>query len=86
MAPRAQGGEGVAPLAMTHARMIGTAVLLWALVATGRSRTKVSQLPGDHARVFGLAVLGIAVNQSLFIAGLSRTSSSTWKCFSGSKP
>ncbi len=77
MAPRAQGGEGVAPLAMTHARMIGTAVLLWALVATGRSRTKVSPLPGDHARVFGLAVLGIAVNQSLFIAGLSRTSSST---------
>ena len=77
MAPVAQGGEGVTPLAMTHARMIGTAVLLWALVALGRSRTKTRPLPGDHARVFGLAVLGIAVNQTLFIAGLARTASST---------
>lgn len=76
MAPRALGGEGVAPLALTHARMIGSTVVLALLLAFGPKRAVGPALPGDRLRIMGLALLGITLNQTLFIAGLARTSSS----------
>jgi drug/metabolite transporter (DMT)-like permease len=76
MAPRALGGEGVAPLALTHARMIGSTAALALLLALGPKRPAGPALPGDRLRIMGLALLGITLNQTLFIAGLARTSSS----------
>ncbi len=75
MAPRALGGEGVAPLALTHARMIGSTLALAALLALGPKRAQDPVRPGDRLRIMGLALLGITLNQTLFIAGLARTSS-----------
>ncbi len=76
MAPRAMGGEGVAPLALTYARMLGTTITLSLLVVLGSARAEAKALPGDRLRVMGLALLGITLNQTFFIAGLARTSSS----------
>ena len=80
MAPRAAGGEGVAPLALTHARMIGTTLALASLLAIGDRggdglRHVGPARPGDRLRIMGLALLGITLNQTLFIAGLARTAS-----------
>jgi drug/metabolite transporter (DMT)-like permease len=76
MAPRALGGEGIAPLALSHARMIGSAIALALILATGPRRASGPARPGDRTRIMGLALLGITLNQTLFIAGLARTASS----------
>ncbi len=71
MAARAEGGEEIAPEAVAMARMLGAALFfqLFARV-TGQLRQTT---PKDHARLAVLSVLGIALNQALFLIGLRVT-------------
>ena len=64
-------GEGVDPFALAMARMFGAAVFFQLFMrATGRLRP----LPvREHLRLAGLSVLGIALNQTLFLVGLKLT-------------
>lgn len=71
MAPRDAGGEAVDPPALAMARMIGGAVFFLAFSTAFRLRTPVSR--ADLARLAGLSVLGIALNQTLFLVGLRST-------------
>lgn len=71
MMPAAAGGEGVAPEAVAMARMIGAAVF-FQLFARG-TRTLVPASGKDHAWLAVLSVLGIALNQALFLLGLRVT-------------
>jgi drug/metabolite transporter (DMT)-like permease len=74
MLPRAQGGEGMNPEAIAMVRMVGGALFFQAAVLFPAARTGVgasSRLSWPiHAKLFGLAVLGVALNQALFLAGL----------------
>jgi len=58
------------PFALVAIRATSAAALLW-VVALARGRWRIPL--GDVARLAGLAVLGIAANQLLFLAGLART-------------
>lgn len=60
----------LSPFALTATRVVGAAALLWG-VALLRRRWRVPTR--DLGALAGLAVLGIAANQLLFIAGLART-------------
>jgi drug/metabolite transporter (DMT)-like permease len=71
MAPLAAGGEAVDPPALAMARMIGGAAFFVAFSTAFRLRTPLSR--GDLARLAGLSVLGIALNQTLFLVGLRST-------------
>jgi len=72
MLPRANGGEAIAPEAIAMVRMIGGAIFFQAVAFFARASRK--SLPsGVHARLFGLALLGVAVNQALFLGGLKRS-------------
>lgn len=78
MAPRAAGGEAVDALALTMIRMIaGTLAMAgwWRFVPRPAGHGRVAPLaPRDHLVLAGLAVLGIDLNQALFLLGLHRTS------------
>jgi drug/metabolite transporter (DMT)-like permease len=75
MGPRATGGEGISPFAMAMARMLGAAVFFQLLTrATGRLRETTAR---DHAILAGLSVIGIALNQTLFLIGLRLTTPMT---------
>src|SRR5271165_1456722 len=68
LGPEAQGGAGVDPVALAMARMVGGALAFQVMArAAGRLRP-VSKV--DHARIAGLAVLGVVLNQTLFLVGL----------------
>lgn len=69
MMPRAEGGEEIFPAAVAMVRMIGGAVFFQTVVrACGLQSFPI---PGkDHARLFGLAVVGIVLNQVFFLFGL----------------
>jgi drug/metabolite transporter (DMT)-like permease len=74
MLPRAEGGEGMNPEAVAMLRMVGGALFFQ---AAGFSFRRPSALERTaplttkmHARLVGLAALGVAVNQALFLAGL----------------
>jgi len=58
------------PFGLVAIRATSAALLLWGL-ALARGRWRMPR--GDIARLAGLAVLGIAANQLLFISGLART-------------
>lgn len=87
MLPRAAGGAGLEPEAIAMARMIGAAVffqvLEWVLrkrAPSGieaengrRERPEVALTRRDHLVLFGLSVLGISINQTLFLLGLRMT-------------
>jgi drug/metabolite transporter (DMT)-like permease len=60
----------MAPWGFTAIRACAAAVVLWA-IAFARGKWRVP--PRDLARIAGLAALGIAANQLVFIEGLSRT-------------
>lgn len=62
--------DELSPFALVAIRATSAALLLWA-IALLRRRWRVP--PRDLAALAGLAVLGIAANQLLFIAGLART-------------
>ncbi len=71
MKPLASGGGSVAPFALAMARMVGAALFFQVLMrASGRLRP----LPaGEHLRIAGLSLLGIVLNQTLFLVGLRMT-------------
>lgn len=75
MLPRAAGGEGLPAFALAMARMLVGAVFFqgyWAL--TRRDEAPPRLTARDHAALFGLSLLGITLNQALFLLGLGRTS------------
>ncbi len=72
LGPEAEGGAGVDPVALAAARMVGGALAFQAL-ARGAGRLR-SVSPADHRRIAGLAVLGVVLNQTLFLVGLRTTS------------
>src|ERR1700728_4317834 len=68
MGPRAAGGEGVSPFAVAMVRMLGAALFFQAFTrATGTLRSTTRR---DHAILAGLSILGIVLNQALFLIGL----------------
>jgi drug/metabolite transporter (DMT)-like permease len=72
MLPRAEGGEGVLPEALAMIRMLGGAIFFQALVrARPPHGTPISR--ADHLRLAGFSILGIALNQTLFLMGLRWT-------------
>ena len=73
MMPRALGGEEVFPEALAMIRMLGGALFFRAIVTVRRERLEPIAR-ADHLRLAGLSVLGIALNQTLFLLGLRWTS------------
>jgi drug/metabolite transporter (DMT)-like permease len=71
MAPAAEGGGAVSPWALAMARMAGAAIFFQSLRALRRERASLSW--GDHGRVAGLSILGIVLNQALYLYGLRIT-------------
>jgi len=72
LGPVAEGGAAVDPVALALARIVGGA-LCFLVLALGAGRLgDVSR--GDHARIAGLATLGVVLNQTLFLVGLRTTS------------
>ena len=69
MMPRAQGGEEIFPEALARMRMLGGALFFQAIGRASRTRGPAISR-ADHARLAGLSVLGIALNQTLFLKGL----------------
>ena len=72
MMPRAQGGEEIFPEALAMIRMLGGALFFQA-IASARGGQGVAISRADHARLAGLSILGIALNQTLFLMGLRWT-------------
>lgn len=71
LGPVTAGGERVEPLALAMARMAGAA-LFFQLVLGASGKLRV--LPWrDHARIAALSVLGIVLNQTLYLVGLRIT-------------
>lgn len=72
MLPRDAGGEGIFPQALAMLRMVGGALFFQAILrARGSQQFAVPR--SDHARLFGLSILGISLNQTLFLVGLRWT-------------
>jgi drug/metabolite transporter (DMT)-like permease len=72
MTPVALGGAGIPPEGLAMARMLGGALFLQGLAfMTRRMSTRTSLR--DHLVLFGLSLLGITVNQTLFLFGLQKT-------------
>jgi drug/metabolite transporter (DMT)-like permease len=72
MLPRSEGGEEIFPEALAMIRMLGGALFFQAIVtARGARGARISR--ADHARLAGLSILGIALNQTLFLMGLRWT-------------
>jgi drug/metabolite transporter (DMT)-like permease len=72
MSSRALGGEEIFPEALAMIRMIGGA-LFFQVALRGRAPQEVAITRSDHARLFGLSILGISANQALFLFGLRWT-------------
>ena len=72
LGPPREGGAGVDPVALATARMVGGAIVFQALARGARSLRPVAR--PDHARIAGLAILGVVLNQTLFLVGLRTTS------------
>jgi drug/metabolite transporter (DMT)-like permease len=72
MLPRAQGGEAILPEALAMIRMLGGALFFHA-VLRARGTPAVATSRHDHLRLAGLSVIGIALNQTLFLMGLRWT-------------
>lgn len=72
MLPRAKGGEEIFPEALAMTRMFAGALFFQALVrARGPQDLPITR--ADHLRLAGLSVIGIALNQTLFLMGLRWT-------------
>jgi drug/metabolite transporter (DMT)-like permease len=73
MLPRSQGGEEIFPEALAMIRMLGGALFFQAIVrARAAQGAPISR--ADHLRLAGLSIIGIALNQTLFLMGLRWTS------------
>jgi drug/metabolite transporter (DMT)-like permease len=69
MMPRSEGGEEIFPAALAMLRMIGGAVFFQVVIhACGLQTFPIPKK--DHARLVGLALLGIVLNQVFFLFGL----------------
>lgn len=70
MLPRSEGGLGISPEAIALMRMVFAALVFQVIF-----RAKKLPMPSwqDLGRVFGLSLVGITINQMLFLAGLKRT-------------
>jgi drug/metabolite transporter (DMT)-like permease len=71
LAPASAGGAGIDPFALAMARMVGAAVFFQGFARLTRRLAPL--VPSDHVRVAGLSLLGIVVNQTLFLVGLRIT-------------
>jgi drug/metabolite transporter (DMT)-like permease len=71
MLPRSEGGEGLRPAALAMIRMLGGALFFQALLRARGRGAPIGR--ADHARLAGLSVFGVALNQALFLFGLSWT-------------
>jgi drug/metabolite transporter (DMT)-like permease len=71
MKPLSAGGGGVDPLALAMARMVGAAIFFQVLVRGLRISHPLPR--ADHLRVAGLSLLGIVLNQTLYLLGLRIT-------------
>lgn len=82
MSARDAGGEAVIPEALAMTRMLGGALFFQVLLALRRgqgtrdpgARAQVGVSRRDHVVLAGLSILGIALNQTLFLIGLRWTS------------
>ena len=73
MADLAAGGGGIDPVALAMARMTGAAIFF---VAFMKARgTLAPTTTRDKLIIAGLSVLGLTLNQTLFLIGLRQTSS-----------
>jgi drug/metabolite transporter (DMT)-like permease len=69
--PYSSGGGGIDPVALAMARMSGAALFFQTYTrATGALRPIG---PAEHWRIAGLSVLGVVLNQTLFLVGLHLT-------------
>ncbi len=73
MADFAHGGAGIDPVALAMARMTGAA--LFFVIFTGARGVLATTTTSDKLVIAGLSVLGISLNQTLFLLGLRLTSS-----------
>ena len=71
MLPRVEGGEEIAPFAVAMVRMLGAAVFFQVFARSSKLLRHVSGR--DHLWLALLSVLGIALNQTLFLMGLRLT-------------
>jgi len=71
MSPVASGGEGIAPAALAMVRMGGAAIVFFAFTQAFKLRTKTTWR--DHLTLAGLSIVGISLNQTLFLIGLRST-------------
>ena len=62
-----------APVTFAYLRVAGSAIVMHAFVP--RDRTPIT--PADSWRLLGFALLGVAINQTLFLAGLALTTAHT---------
>ena len=75
MAPRVAGGEEISPLALAMVRMLGAAAFFQLFTrATGTLRPTTAR---DQWVLAGLSILGISLNQTLFLLGLRLTTPMT---------
>jgi drug/metabolite transporter (DMT)-like permease len=75
MAPSASGGEGISPIALAMVRMLGAAVFFQIFT---RGTKQLQPTTGrDRWTLAGLSVIGIALNQTLFLLGLRLTTPMT---------
>jgi len=72
MLPRALGGEEIFPEALAMIRMTGGALFFQAILRA-RTAPRVAIVRSDHAKLAGLSIIGIALNQTLFLLGLRWT-------------
>jgi drug/metabolite transporter (DMT)-like permease len=59
------------PLTFAYLRVVGAAIILNSVL---REREAAPLLPGDGWRLAGFSILGVVINQTLFLAGLAFTS------------
>jgi len=69
--PTDQGGGGVDPFALAMARMVGAALFFQAITRLGGARRRLPWR--EHLRIAGLSMLGIVLNQTLYLVGLRLT-------------
>lgn len=78
MSPRALGGEAIGATAIAMVRMAAAAVVFQAIDVAMRARRRTDAPPRptsrDHLALAGLSIVGIVLNQTLFLLGLQRTS------------
>lgn len=74
MMPQAMGGAGMSPFGVAMWRMVGAAVLFQ--IASWVTRAQIPK-PSDQLKLAGLSLLGIVLNQMLFLKGLQRTTPAT---------